>query len=88
VSEGDRSRSQMFVECESAGWLTQCKIDQVKPQMLAPDRSTRYNVFPHVRLSRSLFHLYDRNMPRPIIISRLNQHSGSCNSHFAGISVG
>jgi hypothetical protein len=41
VSERDRSDSQMFVECEPAGWFTQCKVDQVMPQMLAPDRSHR-----------------------------------------------
>jgi hypothetical protein len=41
VNERDWSNTQMFVECEPPGWLARCKVDQVVPQMLAPDRSHR-----------------------------------------------
>src|SRR5712671_8017075 len=74
VSERDRSDIQMFVACEPAGGLARCKVDQVMPQMLAPDRShrslpptgegpqffVRYAVFPNVRCPRSIFYPYDR----------------------------
>src|SRR5437899_5727925 len=39
VSERDRPDIQMFVECEPAGWFARGKVDQIMPQVLAPDRS-------------------------------------------------
>jgi len=41
VRERDRSDTQMFVAREPAGRLARGKVDQVVPQMLAPDRPHR-----------------------------------------------